>query len=44
MPWQIPNYDSLHIQAAEEHDQIEDGWDDEIQLDQEELERTFPRG
>ena len=43
MPWKIPNYDSLKIPAADEQDQVDDGWDlDKIELDVDELEEKLP--
>jgi hypothetical protein len=43
MPWQIPNYDSLKIPAAENQEDIDDGWDlDKVELDIDELEERLP--
>jgi hypothetical protein len=42
MPWKIPNYDSLKLPAADEQDQVDDGWDlDKVELDVEELEEKL---
>jgi hypothetical protein len=43
MPWQIPNYDSLHILVSEE-DQVDDDWDwdpNKVELDVDELEQAL---